>query len=258
MGSPFPGMDPYLEDPSLWESVHPWLICVLAERIGMVLPDPYWVAIERRTYRVDDDEMVLLGVPDAEVLHPRVTARRGAVAVAADREGVAVRLPVPDVCREGYLEVRDPRGGEVVCVVEVLSPTNKRPGRGRREYLAKREAILDSETHLVEIDLLRSGFRMPVEDAPVAYDYGVLVSRAPERPGARLLAITLRDPLPRFSLPLRDGDAEPEVELGEVLRLVYDRGRFDRGIDYRIEPNPPLQGEAAAWAAALLGENRTL
>ena len=64
-------------------------------------------------------------------------------------------LLMPEVVRQGYLEIRDMATSEVVTVMEVLSPTNKRPGEGRRTYEAKRQTVLASPTNLVEIDLLR-------------------------------------------------------------------------------------------------------
>ena len=64
-------------------------------------------------------------------------------------------LLMPEVVRQGYLEIRDVATSEVVTVMEVLSPTNKRPGEGQRTYEAKRQTVLASPTNLVEIDLLR-------------------------------------------------------------------------------------------------------
>lgn len=52
---------------------------------------------------------------------------------------VAGTLPMPLEERESYLAIRKTGEKEVVCVIEVLSPTNKRAvSDGRREYLAKR------------------------------------------------------------------------------------------------------------------------
>ena len=47
---------------------------------------------------------------------------------------------------------------KLVAVIEFLSPTNKR-GLERKKYLRKRERILLSSVHLLEIDLLRKGKR---------------------------------------------------------------------------------------------------
>src|SRR5262249_51390142 len=139
VASPFPGMDPYLEEPSIWETVHHWVISVLAEVLGDALPDRYWVAVEKRTYLADPEDLVLIGRPDASVVGVKPEEEPGRAAVATLPAAVAVTLPLPDRVRESYLEIRDPREGLVVTVLEVLSPWNKRRGTGRREYLRKRE-----------------------------------------------------------------------------------------------------------------------
>ena len=73
-----------------------------------------------------------------------------------------------DVERVRYLEVRDREGREVVTVIELLSPSNKRAGDDRESYLAKRRELLRSPAHLVEIDLLRGWTPMPQEGGPSA------------------------------------------------------------------------------------------
>ena len=82
---------------------------------------------------------------------------------------VLVEVPRVDEVREAYLEVRLTGTATVVTVIEILSPTNKRPGKGRDLYLEKRQDVLASRTHLVEIDLLRVGERMPVRGHAGAY-----------------------------------------------------------------------------------------
>jgi hypothetical protein len=260
MPSPFPGMDPYLVNPALWETVHHWLISGLAEQLSAVLPEPYWVAIEQRTYLAGPEDLALVGRPDASVVGTASPAPDAPGGVATLAPAVEVTLPIADRIREGYLEIRDPGTGDVVTVVEVLSPGNKRPGTGRREYLRKREAVIGTETNLIEIDLLRAGPRMPMGRAPEAYDYGVMISRGAERPRAVLLPFTLRDPLPRVPVPLRPGEQEQIVNLQALLHgpdSIYNRGHFERFVDYGRSPEPPLPDSDAAWADALLQERRS-
>ncbi len=251
MPSPFPGMDPYLEHPARWESVHHWLIPALGELLGEAVPEHYRVAIERRVYLLDPDDLVLVGRPGSSVVGPaRPTLGDGAIATLSP--SVEVALPIPDDIRQGYLEVREVQSGEVVTVVEILSPTNKEPGAHRREYLGKRERVRSTETDLIEVDLLPSGPRMPMFHPPERYDYGVLVARSTDRSRGTLFPFSVRDPLPRIPLPLRPGEPEPEIPLQRMLDQAYDRGHFERWIDYDHEPVPPLPPDDAAWAAALL------
>ena len=73
-----------------------------------------------------------------------------------------------DVRRVPFLEIRDRLGRELITVVELLSPANKRGGADREQYVAKREQLLKSAAHFVEIDLLRGGRPMPLENRPSA------------------------------------------------------------------------------------------
>ncbi len=61
MRSPFPGMDPYLENSELWSAVHNRLIVAIADDLVEHLSQQYRVEIEKRTYFSSDDESLLLG-----------------------------------------------------------------------------------------------------------------------------------------------------------------------------------------------------
>jgi hypothetical protein len=77
------------------------------------------------------------------------------------------------------------------------------------------------------------------------------VSRPHRRPKADLIAFGVRDPIPKFPLPLRRGEEEPMVDLGRVLHALYDRASYDLRIDYRREAVPPLPAPDAEWASGL-------
>ncbi len=83
---------------------------------------------------------------------------------------------MPEVMRQGFLEIREVATSEVITVIEVLSPTNKRPGEGRKTYAAKRQTLLASATNLVEIDLLRQWDPLLALPSQVCSDYRILVS----------------------------------------------------------------------------------
>ena len=271
MPSPFPGMDPYLEHPALWPDLHLSLIPALRDVLAPQLRPRYYVAVETRVFVAEPAAEQLVGVPDGAVIaaghspggSPTIGPLEGAGSSAgpqaAPQVGVLdVEVPVPARVRQTYLEIRDPREHEVVTVIELLSPTNKRPGEGRQEYLAKRRQTLASLTSLVEVDLLRGGQRMPIwldgrpAPEPLPGDYRVLVARGEQRPQARLYPFAVRDPIPAFPLPLRSGDEEPTIDLQPLLAAIYDRASYDLRIDYRQDAVPPLRGDDAVWAADLL------
>jgi hypothetical protein len=240
-------MDPYLESPATWPDLHARLIAELGRWLGPLLRPRYIVRLEERTY-YDPDGLVFVGRPDVAIR--RDNASQSPSASAPRPVGLAVEVPMPDIVRESVLEIRLVGGGEVVTVLAVLSPANKRSGRGRRLYLRKRTAVLGSRTHLVEIDLLRAGEPMPVHGSPAEVDYRILISRAEQRPRAELLAFSVREPIPAFMLPLRGG-AEPTVDLRQHLDQVYEAGGYDLSTDYNAPPAPPLRSADAAWARAL-------
>jgi Protein of unknown function (DUF4058) len=239
MPSPFPGMDPYLEQPVFWSEFHNRLIVAIADAIVPSLLPRYYVGVETRTYRDHDDGELLIGIPDAVILStkgqsqglPSQSEPIASAAVATQIRPQEVTLPVSSETKERYLEVREAGTDAVIAVIEVLSPKNKRKGDGRVAYEAKRQKILDSASHLVEIDLLRSDSPMAMQGA-TGTDYRILVSRSERRPKAELYGFTLQEAIPSFPLPLKLPSEVVMVELQSIVQGVYDRGGYAVRIDY--------------------------
>ena len=253
MPSPFPGMNPYLERAAVWHDFHSRFLPAAAEALAaQVVPD-YFVRVEDNLYIRDawSEEVVPAGVSDVSV--SRIGPARSAPVSTAAATALSTTVTLPealDLERLPYLEVVDRESEQVVTVVELLSPSNKRAGANRQDYLAKRRRLLQSDVNLVEIDLLRGHRRMPPLD-PLGCDYCVLVSRAEERPAAGVALLRLRDPLPAVPVPLRPGTAEPVLDLGAVLDRVYDAAQY-RYILYRGEPEPRLAAADAEWSRAVV------
>jgi hypothetical protein len=242
-------MDPWLESPSLWPDVHNSLISAIRDVLSPLVAPRYYVALERRTYLLDPDDLVLVGRPDIAVVS-RTKPRRS----EPGREAVGVldvEVLLHDEVRESYLEVRETESEALVTVLELLSPGNKLRAKGRADYERKREHILGSLTSLVEVDLLRAGQAMPVSPSAPATDYRILVSRGWVRPKAKLHTFGLRDAIPPLPVPLVVGDEEPVVPLNDVLHALYERARFDLRLHYDRPPEPPLGEADAAWAREL-------
>ena len=254
MPSPFPGMNPYLEQDDVWLDFHDSFIPVLRELIAPQVRPKYLVKLEERIYvhEVADEERYFLGRSDVSVAVGRSKASAGTSASAAlldaPQEGL---LPaITDTERQSYIEIRDRDSRELITVVELLSPSNKKAGTDREQYLAKRRELLASSVHLVEIDLLRGGIRMPVEDLPDC-DYCILVSRSEQRPRVGLWPIRLREPLPTIPIPLSAPDPDARVDLKQALDRVYDAAGYEDYI-YDGKPRPPLHPDDAAWARQFL------
>ncbi|MEK7866597.1 MAG: DUF4058 family protein [Planctomycetota bacterium] len=253
MSYPFPGMNPWLELRQRWEDVHNTLIIYIREALSPRVSPKYYIAVEARVYRVEGGGVEFVGRPDHTILDPEPPTGVSD-GVRTRRLPVRVHVPITDEVHETYLEVRGVESGDVVTVLEVLSYDNKRPGRGRDSYEEKRTNILDSRAHLVEIDLLRDEPPMLVYGTRQMGDYRLLVSAASKRPVADLYPFDVRDPIPPIRIPLKKGDVEPELDLGKVLHDMYDRAGYERRVDYRKDPVPPLRAEDLAWAREVLSD----
>jgi hypothetical protein len=255
MRSPFPGMNPYMENPELWSEVHSRLIVAIADELTDQLSEKYRVAIEKRTYFSGEDDSLLVGIPDVSVVGkvPEPSQSSATATLTPPVEPIAVTVPVAEEVQERYLEIREVATGAVITAIEILSPKNKRAGEGRQAYERKRNQVLASMTHLVEIDLLRGGQPLPIIET-VQSDYRILVSRSNRRPSAQLYAFNVRQEIPRFSVPLAKGDEEPGLDLQAVLQQVYKRGRYYLAVDYTQPPQPPLSEVDTPWADELLQE----
>ncbi len=254
MASPFPGMNPYLENPLLWSEIHNLLIAAIFRKLNPQLRPKYKVAIEKRVYQTTDDESLLVGVADVAVQSTQKTAspqKASTAVVSPSIEAVTVDLTMPETVKETYLEVRDVITQEVITVIDILSPKNKRSGEGQNAYQKKRLKILGSYTNLVEIDLLRDGKPIQQVQNHLQSDYQILVSRASKRPKADLYAFNLQNPIPSFALPLRETDTEPLLDIQTLINELYVEGNYDLVIDYTQEPVPPSQQDAA-WIDQVL------
>jgi hypothetical protein len=233
-------MDPYLENPAVFPGLHNRLIAVLSEFLQTALPVPYfaeigervWVEVSRRFIEPDTSE--LRRDPDRG-------GAAGAVATAETRSRPVVVTVPHDERREPFIEICAPGDGaeRLVTAIELLSPSNKTPGeRGRELYLRKQREVLDSSTHLVEIDLLRGGVHttaVPL-DALVAlicrFDYHVSVHRSDRFEDFLVYPVRMDERLPEIVIPLLAGDADVAVDLQAVFDRAYDTGPYLRRIRY--------------------------
>ncbi len=256
MPSPFPGMDPYLEDPDMWPSVHNNLINEIQNVLNRQLRPRYVAAIEERVYLISEDDLddPYLRVPDVRVQEApvRAASSSGSTTIVEAAEPIRVVLLDEEV-REPYLEILDAKDKAVVTVIEVLSPWNKRKDSpGRSSFLAKRRQVMSSSVHWMEIDLLRHGTRFRSRPSVRRHSYVVHVARAGDPRQSVVWPIRLTQPLPVVSVPLRQGDSDAPLNLQDVLNAAYDRAGYDLRIDYKADPVPPLTGENAEWATQWL------
>jgi hypothetical protein len=251
MPSPFPGMDPYLEEPSQWQGVHQRLITYAADALESSLRPRYHARIGERVYITEPPQGFY---PDVSLVrYPAQREPSGGVAVAEPDAPTALGEYLDEGQRQPFIEIVH-ASGEVVTVIEVLSPSNK-ANPGCEEYLNKQKQILSSGTHLVEIDLLRSGEHMvacPKEKLPTPHHYLACINRAGH--GWATDCIPLQRHLPRIGIPLREPDRDVVLDLQTIFDRCYDNGGYEDFIDYRQQPAPRLEFSDAKWVNLWLKE----
>lgn len=247
MASPFPGMNPYLEQPAVWSDFHHRFCSAFAEDLTAQVRPSFIVKIDEHVYihELPDEQRKFIGRGDVNLSTFSASTGMtpsGGVATAP----LKVDLPAVDFERLAFLEIRDRHSGQIVTIIEFLSPSNKDSGPDREQYLAKRGQLLASPVHLVEIDLLRGGPRLPLNRLPDC-DYYALVSRVEERPRADMWAWRLCERMPILPVPLRAPHLDAHVDLQKLLDRIYDAAGYEDYI-YRTEPQPRLSLEDATWA----------
>ncbi len=264
MPSPFPGMDPFLEESGLWRDFHQRFITVLADALLPVLPKDYDARSEEQIRLME----VLPGEqqeyrPDIGISKPRhppsnLSGESGGGTAVLKRPAVApvtIRTPRLVEQHDRWIEILRGKNRELVTVIEVLSPTNK-AGKGLVDYQTKRLDLLSRGISLVEIDLLLGGERVAEVAEPLpAGDYYAVVSRA-EKFGARggeceIYGWSARDRLPVIAVPLKPPKADVAVSLAEVFNTTYDRGRYARALDYGGKPGK-LDPSDQPWARKIV------
>lgn len=252
MPSPFPGMDPFLEAPAFWSDFHARFINYWCEAIADALPLNYEARLGERVYLIENepDERKLV-FPDVSVTQAGTAGEQPSEGAVATLEPVTIPLTILDGPRETYIEILHRPDRALVTALELFSPPNKQQP-GRTEYLAKRNALLFQHVHLVELDLLRGGHRLPLKQSLPVGDCYYFVSRAEQRPDCQVYAWPLRHALPALPVPLRGPDPDLLIDLAEVFTTAYDRGRFERGIDYGNPLPSHLRPDERTWAEDVL------
>jgi hypothetical protein len=231
-------------------TIHTDLSVAIAHQLNQRM-SPRYVALTARWYAMGtpEDFGVIIGetYPDVAVLTSRPADGLGIAAqviVPPLQMTTLVRARVPHVT----VEIRDAAKRHLVTAIEVLSPTNKK-GAGFREYRSRREKILRSTAHLVEIDLLREGRRVPMRGKLPPFPYFVFIGRRERRPATDVWPIPLDQPLPEVPIPLLAGDPDAKLDLQLALAGVYDADRLGSLIDYTKPPEIRLTPEESAWVA---------
>ena len=267
MPKPFPGMDPYMENPATWPDVHHALTTYIRDQLAPQIRPRYAARFTiRYVTNLVDGAGVLIMYPDVDVVEqlrgsdPPPSGASASIALAEAPPPLTLTTFVPTQTRLATVEIRNVETKALVTVIEVLSPVNKRAAAGgREEYLRKRGTLLQSDIHLLEIDLLRAGERVPMIDPLPDAPYFILLSRAERRPLCEVWPIGLSDLIPVVPVPLLPPDPDVYLDLGAALAQVYENAGYEDGLDYtQPPPPPPLTPADAAWVETVLRDRRNL
>lgn len=221
MPSPFPGMDPFLEDDKIWPTFHHHFIAGLFQILLPNLIDRYRARVGQRQYAT---EMPLF--------------------TSIIRE---------EHCEE-FIEVRQRSDNKLVTLVDVVSPANKLTTQGKNAYLDRRRDARVQHASIVEIDLVLQG--QPLldysRDGLPDWDYAVTVTRAMQPERHEIYTATVQKRLPRFKLPLALDDRDTVVDLQAAFARCYDQGGFSAQIDYQSTPAVITDQDDRTWVNDLL------
>lgn len=221
MPSPFPGMDPYLEDLRHWPVFHQQFISALGDALQPALSDKYRIRIANRSYQTE------------QVLFTSI---------------------LKEEQREPFLEIRQKTGGDrLVTLIEMVSPSNRTHYEGRRMYDLHRQEAKAEGVHVVELELVLQGQSVLDADLSALSDsqYACVVTRATRPVKQEPYGAVLSKRLPRIRLPMMADDRDLVLDVQALVNRVYDRC-FDGQIDYTADPKVPLSDDDRRWLDLLL------
>jgi hypothetical protein len=252
-------MDPYLELYG-WGDLHTSLIVEFKRQLNPQLTPKYLAISEERVYleHFDDDRQRL--VPDVLVTEsaPKSSRPSSGEVMTATIEPEVHTVPMPIEITEPFLVIHDSAGNEIITVIEILSPTNKRPGTdGSREYHLKREEVLRSAANLVEVDLLRGGERPPLSPPlRTSSDFAVSIHRERRRPRADVYQWSMRHVLPSIPVPLAGGDPDVMLDLQKAFSDIWEYSAYSLRVQYDKPLKPPARPEDEVWIKEIISKTK--
>jgi hypothetical protein len=242
-------MDPYIERPAIWPDFHDSLILSIRAALQPMLKPKYAALTQDRLYLVEADRPIY---PDVAVVRTPVAGARASAVAVVEPDAPSVFELWREEIREPLIHIVEPAANNrVVTSIEVLSPSNKAAGEGRREYLLKREELWRGGVNLVEIDLLRAGdptIRLPEEKRKELKPHHYLVAVTRRWPSRQeVYEVMLQKRLPRVAIPLSPDDKDVVLDLQGVFTRCWDEGPYPELLHYDGPPPGSLLPEEIAW-----------
>lgn len=202
MPLPLPGMDPYLEDSTLWPNFRRHLLASLRDVIVPSLGVEYRIRGESRNFI---SEFILF--------------------TTVERHGH----------EEEFLEIRSRVNRKLITLIDVTSIATRTTTAGREAYLATRRAALEEQAAYVEIDLITQG--KPILDFDRSglpqHDHTITVTRTATPDRYEIYTAGVRKRLPKFKLPLASDDRDMVLDLQAIFANAYAAGAFELLVNYQ-------------------------
>lgn len=254
MECPFPGMDPYLEDPAIWPDFHDSLITMIRGQLQPLLRPQFVAVTQDRLYLIESQRPI---VPDVTIVGGgKRDPRRGNGNTAVMEPDAPVMFDLaPEEVREPFITIVEPKGRKVITAIEVLSPSNKLKGPGRDDYQQKRDELRRGGANFVEIDLLREGLptvRVPESQLELLPPWRYLVAVTRVKPARQeVYAFDLARRLPRIGVPLLN---VPDVtlDLQAAFARCWETGPYPELLDYDQTPPGKLTASEKKWCTSKL------
>lgn len=218
MKSPFPGMDPYLEQ--CWGDVRASFVVYSSDKLNCELPGDLVARI---------NDQLFLDSTMQDSCSPRTHDR--------------------------FIEIREVKSDKLITVIVFIEPTEWLFDERQPLYREKVRDLQMAGVNFVEVDIVRAGpkrLNLPHDGSsrPPA-PYHIVVRRGSDWGYPEIKPVSLRERLPTIHIPLRSSDTDATLDLQVILDMAYSHGRYDI-TDYQQDPDPPLEGHDAEWADALL------
>ena len=245
-----PGMNPWLQ--ARWPDAHTALIGYIREALNDRLPsDLTVIAEESISIDCERGPDVRMRADLAVIEQPRIRFPD----TVPVQDTATLTLAEPETIRvsptQRWLEIRDV-DNNLVTLIELLSPANKTL-RASVNLAMRHEQLIRSGVNVVEIDLIRGGFRtLPdllsseLRETGSQTMYLIIVGKAHCPDERQIYYCPLRDRLPAFAVPLRATDAPVPLDLQPLIDRCYQTGRYWQ-LSQRPLPPPDLNADEQTW-----------
>lgn len=243
MPCPFPGMDPFLEVPPYWSDFSPAFLSAIRNQLLNVLLTRYDVRLEEYLF-LEHEKLPAHRVRPDEVVSTNWKSEAKVVQefpITQTASTMEAEYPDFDPITQRRLVLTHRASGKVVAIMELLSPINKAAGKdGLDAYERKREELLTTSCHLIELDLLRDGERLPIKGRTPPGDYFAYIGRWERRPAVQIIGWTWQSVLPSIPVPLLPEDSEIQLDLAAAFRDAYEPAYYDQRLPYEVPLRPAL------------------